>query len=352
MYGRWGYRCRVSGLGVTLVAEAEGAAEDGADGVRRQVLSLLDGAVRAVVLGGAVVETVVRAAGGRGPVTTLVDTPAVQRAVGVANGMFAMLPAAMSVRLDHRRVAVEPEALAAAYPDASGRLVVFVHGLVETERSWFHRPDPDRARTGTGFGSRLAGDLPATPVYVRYDTGRRISENGRELAGLLTDLVAAWPATVTEMVIIGHSMGGLVARDALRQAAGLPVTRLVCLGSPHAGAPLERVVVRAGALLGRFATAAPLVRLLALRSDGIKDLARGALPPDRPDEVRQLFVAATLSRAEGSLLGRLFGDLLVPPASAGDPTQRADVRWFGGMHHFELQSHDLVYDAVLEWLRS
>jgi len=319
--------------------------------------------VRAVVLSGAVVETVVRAAGGRGPVTALLDVPAVQRAVSIVNGMFGdghgdVLPPAMSVRVDQRRVEVEPTALAAAYPAAAGRVVVLVHGLVETERSWFHRADPERAHTGTDFGSRLADDLSSSPVYLRYHTGRRVVDNGRELSDLLTDLVDAWPVPVTDLVLVGHSMGGLVSRSALHQATerGLPwaalVTRLVCLGTPHAGAPLERAVVHAGTLFGRFATTAPLVRLLALRSDGIKDLARGTLHSTLPAGVRQYFVAVTLSRSEGSLLGRLFGDLMVLPASAGDRTQQADLQWFGGMHHFDLQRHDLVYDAMLAWLRT
>jgi pimeloyl-ACP methyl ester carboxylesterase len=269
----------------------------------------------------------------------------------------------MSVRSAGRDVPLTPAALAAAFPDAGGRLVVFLHGLVETERSWFHRSEPDKARTGTDFGSRLAEDLSCSPVYVRYNTGRHISDNGRELVGLLSELVEEWPVPVTELVLIGHSMGGLVARSAVHQAGGMPwlakVTRLVCLGSPHTGAPLERGVVLAATLFGRFAVLAPAVRLLALRSDGIKDLARGSLHRDGqpansvvPAGVRQYFVVATLSRSEGSLWGRLVGDLLVAPSSAGDPSQAADVAWLGGLHHFDLLHHDTVYDAVLGWLRA
>jgi pimeloyl-ACP methyl ester carboxylesterase len=300
----------------------------------------------------------------------------------MANGMFGEyavtrggeLPAAMTVRLDHRRVELNRAALATAFPSASGRIVIFLHGLVETERSWFHRPDPAKARTGTDFGSRLVEDHSCTAVYLRYNTGRHVSDNGRELVGLLSTLVERWPVEVDEIVLVGHSMGGLVARSALHQAQAqaLPwvskVTRLVCLGTPHTGAPLERGVAGTAALLGRFATAAPLVGLLALRSDGIKDLAQGYLHQDQwqdenadalvsvatvlPAGVRQYFVAVTLSRTEGSLWGRLVGDLLVAPTSAADRTQSADFQWFGGMNHFDLLRHDTIYDAVLAWLRS
>ena len=37
-------------------------------------------------------------------------------------------------------------------------------------------------------------ELGYTPLYVRYNSGRHISENGRDLAEQLERLVAAWPA--------------------------------------------------------------------------------------------------------------------------------------------------------------
>lgn len=260
-----------------------------------------------------------------------------------------------------------------AFPSASGRLAVFLHGLVETERSWFRRSG--RFRSGTDFGARLRADLDHTPVYLRYNSGRHVSDNGRELVELLGRLVEGWPVPVTEIVLIGHSMGGLVARSAVHQAyevaaPWLPqLTRLVCLGTPHTGAPLERAVSWVAALVGRIPAGGILMGPLSMRSDGIKDLAEGYLHSDQwssdqgenvpdafaaviPAGVRQHFIAVTLSRSEGSLLGRLLGDLLVTPASAGDPSQDATVRWLGGLHHFDLLSHDAVYDAMLEWLRS
>ncbi|MEV6449020.1 hypothetical protein [Amycolatopsis sp. NPDC051716] len=67
--------------------------------------------------------------------------------------------------------------------------MVFLHGLVETERSWF------RGSTSAGdFGARLATDLGASPVYVRYNSVRHVSDNGDDLVALLSRLVAAWPS--------------------------------------------------------------------------------------------------------------------------------------------------------------
>jgi pimeloyl-ACP methyl ester carboxylesterase len=334
-----------------------------------------------VSTGGAIVKPLASVAGACLP-KKVTELGVGHRAIGIANGMFGEraavrggeLPAVMTVRQHHRRVDLDRAALAAAFPSASGRIVVFLHGLVETERSWFHQSEPAKERTGTDFGGRLAEDYASSAIYLRYNTGRHVSDNGRELVGLLSALVEHWPTKVTEIVLIGHSMGGLVARSALHQAQAQAtpwisrVTRLVCLGTPHTGAPLERGVAAAATLLGGFLTAAPFLGLLALRSDGIKDLAKGHLHQEQwldndgatphdvttvlPAGVRQYFVAVTLSRTEGSLWGRLFGDLLVAPASAADRTQAADFRWFGGMNHFDLLRHDAVYDAMLTWLRS
>src|SRR5436309_1398051 len=72
---------------------------------------------------------------------------------------------------------------------------------------------------GETYGTRLARDLGATPVYVRYNSGRHVSENGRSIDELLEALVAAWPVEVGRIALVGHSMGGLVARSAAYEGA-------------------------------------------------------------------------------------------------------------------------------------
>ena len=115
----------------------------------------------------------------------------------------------MAVRVAGKPVPPEPEALAAAFPDASPRVVVFLHGLMETEFSW---------GTGETYGTRLKRELGYTPVTVRYNSGLRISRNGRCLSELMGELVAAWPVEVERIALVGHSMGGLVARSACHRA--------------------------------------------------------------------------------------------------------------------------------------
>jgi pimeloyl-ACP methyl ester carboxylesterase len=282
----------------------------------------------------------------------------------------------MSVRLDGHRVEPSRPGLAAAYPTATTRLVVFVHGLADTEMAWFHRDEPHKHRSGTDFGSRLAHDLRCSPVYVRYDTGRHVSDSGTDLVRLVSQLVRHWPHPVREIVLIGHSLGGLVVRSAIHQARYrrapwlARVTGVICIGTPHAGAPLERAAAMTAGLLGKIFVTAPLSRLLDLRSGAVKDLAHGYLheyqwstevaslsAKDRatltrfPTTVPQLFVYATVSRSE-SRWGRLLGDLVVGAANAGTTSHNADLRWVGGLNHVELLHHDSVYDAMLDWLRA
>lgn len=306
---------------------------------------------------------------------SVLESAAGHHVAGVAAGMFGVrLPAAgrrtadeMTVRVERRSIGLDRRSLAAAFPGATGSVAVFLHGLVETERSWFRGAAP-----AGDFGARLAADLGTSPVYLRYNSGRHVSENGDDLVTLLSRLVAAWPVPVTDIVLVGHSMGGLVARSALYRAqeqavAWLPrVTRLVCLGTPHSGAPLERRVAQVAGLL-RKSPLAPLARLLALRSDGIQDLAHGYVhqrqwaddpgvgrpaEPASPTGIQRLFVSATLSRTEGSAWGRLMGDLLVTPVQAGDLAEDADIVWLGGLNHFALLRDDVVYKALLDWLRA
>ena len=118
----------------------------------------------------------------------------------------------MALRVDGEPVALDADSLRTAFPDATPRVVVFVHGLMTTEFSWWlGGREP--------YGARLARELDCTPVYLRYNTGRHISENGRSLSELIEELVAAWPVEAEQIALVGHSMGGLVARSACCHAS-------------------------------------------------------------------------------------------------------------------------------------
>ena len=286
--------------------------------------------------------------------TRMLTSDTVRLLTGMVEGVLGTprdtRPTEMTVRVASRRVRLDRDSLAAAYPSARGRLVVLLHGLIETERWWFHRPGP--RRTGTDFGSRLAEDLPCTPVYVRYHSGRPVAANGADLVDLLTELVAAWPVPVTDIVLMGHSMGGLVARSAVLQSKDLPnLTRVVSLGTPFGGAPLERVVARSAPVCAGVAGLRPFARLMALRSDGIKDLAAASQDDDWPEGVREYRLGATVLRSAESRLARFVGDLVVGPARPDTARATVEHALLAGLHHLDLLHHDTVYDAVLAWLR-
>jgi pimeloyl-ACP methyl ester carboxylesterase len=258
------------------------------------------------------------------------------------------------------------------------RVVVFVHGLMTTEWSWWLESQAYHGDPSASFGTLLARDLGVSSLWARYNSGRHVSENGRLLARALAALVAAWPVELDELVLVGHSMGGLVIRSACHYAdvegLGWPrlVRRVVSLGSPHHGAPLERVGKLATALLGSIDTPGTRIpaRLLEGRSAGIKDLGAGKLVDEdwlgrdedavADDTARRVpllphvtycFVSATITRDPEHPVGRLVGDLLVRVPSASGARLEAstfpiETRLYGGVAHHELQNHPAVYEVL------
>ena len=217
------------------------------------------------------------------------------------------------------------------------RLAVFVHGLFETEHAW-----------GYGGGPRYGDRLPGwTPVYVRYNTGRAIADNGRTLADELEAL--AGEREVEEIALIGHSMGGLVARSACHHGGDWTdrVTHVVCLGSPHTGAPLESAIHYAAAVLGVMPESRPFSGFLGRRSAGIRDMQRGLDVP-LLENARHCCVAATVTERADHLVGRMVGDWLVLEASASHGAQ--DAVHVGSAHHLALLNHPAVYERLVAQL--
>lgn len=284
------------------------------------------------------------------------------------------LAISMAFRRSGQPLTLERYALRARVAGATPRLLVLLHGLCMNDLQW--------RRAGHDHGEALARELGYTPVYLHYNSGLSVSTNGRVLAHLMERLYDAWPVPVERLVLMGHSMGGLVARSAIHHSALMQrggmrwparVDDLVCLGTPHQGAPLERAGHGVDVLLGAAPYAAPLARVGKARSAGINDLRLGNIlsTPARddgtyrcpqvslPDRTRCFAVAASLGTATGSLKSRWLGDGLVPVDSALGrhdeperclafaPERQAVVP---DTNHLGLLSSTAVYDLLRHWL--
>jgi pimeloyl-ACP methyl ester carboxylesterase len=304
-------------------------------------------------------------------------------ALGALNGAIgdaldrrgSELAVEMTIRRKGEELPADAAALARALPEATSKLAVFVHGLCETDGAW---QLPGRE----SYGATLERELGYTALYVRYNTGLHVSDNGRRLSEQLERLVSGWPAPVDEIALFGHSMGGLVARSAChygeREGAAWTgaVRHVFCLGTPNLGAPLEKAANVSGWALDRVPETRPFAQLVNGRSAGIKDLRFGScveddwcdcdadeLLKDRCCDVPFLesatyyFVGATIARSSDSMFGTVVGDLLVRfPSAAGRgrrrtiPFELEHGRHVPGLNHFDLLAHPAVYEQLRGWL--
>ncbi len=268
-------------------------------------------------------------------------------------------------------------------PPRAKKIALFVHGLMATEGCW--------SLFGLSFPEELEKDLGIPSAFVRYNSGRHISENGRDLNVLLEALVEARGEELEEILLIGHSMGGLVIRSATHFASIAPpdkpaawlgkVKKAFYIGSPHLGAPLERfgnavnwALKKTGAALSD-PVAEVLAQVVSLRSSGIKDLRYGNLRDEDwtdvdPDallqngrhpvpllpSIRHHLIAGVLPKRRE--FAAFFGDGVVPPSSAlGRATERdkspifpeEHVRMFEGMSHTQLIGRRDVYEQLRDW---
>lgn len=320
-----------------------------------------------------------RAADRAGIGRRLEETPRGRFVVAALNGLFGdrirdshpELAISMAVRMRGSDVALDANSLAAAFPRATGNLVVFLHGLSESESYWDRRPaqrnQPPTPSQGS-YGERLAADAGWTPLYVRANSGLTLAESGVELAALLDRLVAAWPTDVRKIALVGHSMGGLVMRSACAvvsdavsrtgTAWNTLVTDVVTLGTPHLGAPIAQALTAGSSGLSLLPESAPFGRFLDNRSKSILDLRTG-LPRDVQNlpHARYHLVAATVTRSPRHPVAEIAGDFLVRYPSAVGKGRRgremfpgADVLHVPGADHFDLLNHEDVYAAIRGWL--
>lgn len=283
----------------------------------------------------------------------------------------------MSLRHAGADIPATPWKLRQAYPDATSHLVVLVHGLCENEESW------GRGRDRPTYADRVAADTDATPVLLRYNTGLHVSENGQHLDELLEQLVGAWPVAVERITLVGHSMGGLVVRAATNRATvaghgwAHRVSDVVCLGTPHAGANLEKAAHLGSRILRIWPQSTPFGAILDSRSAGIVDLRHGYITADEWEgqdltarwgldriaaaplaHAEYHFVAATVGATQRHPFSAVLGDLIVHFSSSagigrhGPVVPHARLEYLPSAHHLALLNHPRIADWLVSWVNA
>lgn len=310
-------------------------------------------------------------------------SPLETKMVAALNGAFGdyleesenPLAIEMNFSTPEKTLTLSKESISEVIPEASDHVVVLVHGLCFSDRQW-SREDV------TCMGQRLQQELGYTPIYLNYNSGRHISTNGKDFANRLELLLTEWPVPIASLSLIGHSMGGLLIRSAcwyaneFNHAWLAKLQRVACLGTPHHGAPLEK--------MGNFITAAmksfEYVDPLAFgkyRSAGIKDLRYGNLLDEdwlgHPEDsfngdtrrlvpllpgVNYYFAVAAVGEDKSDLKNLILGDLLVRLDSAtGDHhdnlrklhVKPENCRRFSETNHLDLLYDKKVHDQMVEW---
>ncbi|MFV5490324.1 GPI inositol-deacylase [Acinetobacter sp. ASP199] len=304
-------------------------------------------------------------------------TPSLHFLVGVLNGIIG------DYLIKHQNPMALPMVVYDHYTslqqgELTGRITIFVHGLCMNHLTWSNLKHE-------GIGEKLLAQRDNnTMLYLNYNSGRRISANGRSLANTLHDLISRNPG-ITSIDLIGHSMGGLVSRSALFYGKQNVyewvnmVDNLVCLGSPHHGAALERFGFSLQDKLGHFPFGKIIGHVVNIRSNGILDLRHGSVrdddwehnqvriglmddnrkPAPIPSHIQTYLVAGTIEYENRHNRTRnVIGDYLVSVKSAlGEhPNPRFQLKVpdshkaiFYGLNHFEIRFHPQVAEQIVRW---
>lgn len=263
---------------------------------------------------------------------------------------------------------------------SDGKLLIMVHGLCMNDLQW--------QQQGHNHGKALANDLGCTTIYLHYNTGQHVSENGKAfshlLEGLVNQIAALDDTLALDISIVAHSMGGLVSRSAFQQAELLEhiwpeqFDKLIFLGTPHHGAPLEKAGNWIDLLLGIHGYTEALTQLTKIRSAGITDLRHGNIlesdwqarnrfdfsadkrtPIMLPTKAKCYTIGTTTLANRNKVTEQLIGDGMVPLDSALGRHENkpftlqfpAEHQWSGrDINHMQLLSNPDVYNVLKNWL--
>jgi len=282
----------------------------------------------------------------------------------------------MQFRYQSKTLAIDPKSIKAAYPKVNGKILLMIHGSCMNDLQW--------TRKDHNHGKIIATELNKTPIYLKYNSGLHISSNGKNLNNLLEELVKNWPVPIEELVIIAHSMGGLVSRSALyygeqnQKKWTQHVKKIVFLGTPHHGSYVERTGNYLDLILESIHYAKPFARLGKIRSAGVTDLRYGNLIDEdwkddhrfeiKNDKRRNIqlskqiefyTIAAVIGNETTSLSTQILGDTLVDVKSAlgqhKNPDKNLNFKkeniWISyDSNHLDLISNPKILNKIKVWL--
>jgi pimeloyl-ACP methyl ester carboxylesterase len=309
-------------------------------------------------------------------------SPGREAALAVLNGVLGdhlvkkSNPLAIEMRFRQEGLPLDEESLRKVINQSDGKIAIMVHGSCMNDLQW--------NRNGHDHGAAIARDFGFEPIYLHYNSGRHVSENGREFSELL-ETMTEQATQPLEIVIIAHSMGGLVSRSACYYAECASYTwikqlkKIVFLGTPHHGAHLEKAGNWVDTILDATPYSAPFSRLGKIRSSGVTDLRFGnvvdadwkgrdrfALSGDKrvpvplPESVECYTIGATKGKKSNQLSDNLIGDGLVTIDSSMGRHKKRELnllfppthQWVGrNMNHWALLDNPDVYKTLKEWLK-
>jgi pimeloyl-ACP methyl ester carboxylesterase len=282
----------------------------------------------------------------------------------------------MQFRHQGKGIFLNNKSLEDTYPSINGKILLMVHGSCMNDIQW--------TRKDHNHGTTLAKELRTTPIHLHYNSGRHISTNGQDFNSLLEELINHWPVPVEELVIIAHSMGGLVSRSAIyygeqqKKKWTEHLKKIIFLGTPHHGAPMEKAGNYLDVILEAVPYSKPFARLGKIRSAGVTDLRYGNLldedwdDSDRfkmqtdqrqyialPKSIKCYAIAGNASKEDASLSSKFLGDNMVTVKSAlgqhKNPERCLDFKkentWVAYKNtHVDLLSSPKIYDKIKSWM--
>ncbi len=272
----------------------------------------------------------------------------------------------MSFRINGQ--ALNKNQLQEVFNNTENTVTVLIHGLCMNDIQW--------TRDGHNHGELLEQELGHTVIYLHYNSGLHVSENGRKLSELLFELELDDNVSIN---LLCHSMGGLVARSAcyyakiLNHAWFSSVDKMIFLGTPHHGAILAKGGHWADVFLQISPYSAPFAKITKVRSNGLHDLRHGYVKDEDWQVVEErtivplleniecYAIATTTSEYASKYHEKIVGDGLVSINSALGihKDKKLDLKipkqnqWTSpNIGHMQQLSHKEIYQVIKNWMNT